>query len=214
MARTSRRFAKACGPSAIPGPAAAAAKQGTTTTPIVIGAATTEFLMRQNVISSLSRPGGNITGFTISAGVELDGKRLQLLREALPGLGRLVIVWNPSNEGARTSLRALETEARALGVQAQAIEAPNIEELDRRLGGVGRIPGAAMLTLADAFLWSQRARIVSLAARHRLPGMYPEREPRERARAPRLCPGRRASSASGRRERNPVFQPSRASIHG
>lgn len=85
------------------GPAAAAAKQGTTTTPIVIGAATTEFLMRQNVISSLSRPGGNITGFTISTGVELDGKRLQLLREALPELGRLVIVWNPSNEGARTS---------------------------------------------------------------------------------------------------------------
>jgi len=143
---------------------------------IVIGAATTEFVLRQKVIDSLSRPGGNITGFMISTGVELYGKRLQLLREALPGLGRVVIVWNPSNEGARTSLRAVETEAKALGLQARAIEASNIEELDRGLDAVGRGPAAAMLTIADAFLWSQRTRIVSLAARYRLPGMYPERE--------------------------------------
>jgi ABC-type uncharacterized transport system substrate-binding protein len=158
------------------GPAATAAKQVTASTPIVIGAATTEFLMRQKLVGSLARPGGNVTGFTISTGAELYGKRLELLREAIPGLSRLLVVWSPSNEGARTSLQAIETAAKALAVQVQSIAAADIEELDRRLGGAVRSPGTAMLTVADAFLWSQRARIVSLAARYRLPGMYPERE--------------------------------------
>ena len=158
------------------GPAATAAKQATATTPIVIGAATTEFLMRQELVGSLARPGGNVTGFTISTGAELYGKRLDLLREAIPSLSRVVVVWNPSNEGARTSLPAIEAATKALGVQVQPIEASDIEELERRLSGAVRSPGAAMLTVADAFLWSQRARIVSLAARHRLPGMYPKRE--------------------------------------
>jgi putative ABC transport system substrate-binding protein len=158
------------------GPAATAAKQATTTTPIVIGAATTEFVMREKLVESLARPGANVTGFTISTGAELYGKRLELLREAIPGLSRVVVVWNPRNEGARTSLPAIESATRALGVQAQTIAAPDIEELERRLGGLTPNPGAGMLTVADAFLWSQRARIVSLAVRHRLPGMYPERE--------------------------------------
>ena len=99
-----------------------------------------------------------------------------MLREAIPSVSRVVVVWNPSNEGALTSLPAIESATRALGLQAQPIAAPDIEELERRLGGLTPNPGAAMLTVADAFLWSQRARIVSLAIRHRLPGMHPERE--------------------------------------
>jgi putative ABC transport system substrate-binding protein len=158
------------------GPAAIAAKRATATTPIVVGAATSEYLMRQEVVESLARPGGNLTGFTISTGAELYGKRLELLREAIPGLGRVVVVWNPSNEGARASLRTIEEGGRALGVQAQPIAAADIEELDRRLGAAAGGQAAAMLTVADAFLWSQRKRIVGLAARYRLPAMYPERE--------------------------------------
>ena len=158
------------------GPAATAAKQATATTPVVIGAATTEFLVRQNLVASLGRPGGNVTGFTISTGAEIYGKRVGLLAEAIPNLTRVVVVWNPTNEGARTSLPAIETATRAHGAQVESIAASDIEELDRRLSGSVRGSGAAMLTVADAFLWSQRARIVSLAARHRLPGMYPERE--------------------------------------
>jgi len=158
------------------GPAAIAAKQATPTTPIVVGAATSEYLMRQEVVESLARPGGNVTGFTISTGAELYGKRLELLREAIPGLGRVVVVWNPSNEGARASLRTIEEGAKALGVQAQPVAIADIEQLDRRLGAAAGGQATAMLTVADAFLWSQRKRIVALAARHRLPGMYPERE--------------------------------------
>jgi putative ABC transport system substrate-binding protein len=156
------------------GPAAAAAKGATTTTPIVIGAATTEFLMRQQIVGSLARPGGNITGFTISTGPELYGKRLEILREAVPGLARVVVVWNPSNEGARASLPTIEAAARVLGVQAHPVAAREIEELDRRLRSVDG--ASAMLTLADAFLWNERARIIALAVRHRLPSMYPEPE--------------------------------------
>jgi putative ABC transport system substrate-binding protein len=158
------------------GPAATAAKQATATTPIVIGAATTEFLVREKLVASLARPGGNVTGFTISTGAELYGKRVGLLREAIPSVTRIVVVWNPSNEGARTSLPAIETATRALGVQVESIAASDIEQLDRRLGGAVRGSAAAMLTVADAFLWSQRGQIVSLAARYRLPAMYPERE--------------------------------------
>ena len=158
------------------GPAATAAKQATATIPIVIGAATTEYLVRQKLVGSLARPGGNVTGFTISTGAELYGKRLELLREAVPGLDRVIVVWNPSNEGARMSLRAIETSTKALGIQSRPLEARDMEELERGLGSTARSPAAAMLTVADAFLWSQRARIVSLAARHRLPSVYPERE--------------------------------------
>jgi putative tryptophan/tyrosine transport system substrate-binding protein len=158
------------------GPAAIAAKQATATIPIVIGAATTEFIMQQGLVRSLARPGGNITGFTISTGTELYGKRIQLLREAIPRLSRIFVVWNPRNEAAQMSLQAVEAAANAIGVQSQPIAAPDIEQLERGLGDASRNPAAAVLTVADAFLWSQRARIVSLATRHRLPGMYPERE--------------------------------------
>jgi len=158
------------------GPAATAAKHATATTPIVIGAATTEFMVQERLVASLARPGGNVTGFSISTGSELYGKRVGLLREAIPSLAQVVVVWNPSNEGARTSLPAIETATKAFGVRVRSIGISDIDELDGRLSSVRGSDPVAMLTVADAFFWSQRARIVTLAARHRLPGMHPERE--------------------------------------
>jgi len=158
------------------GPAATAAKEATTTTPIVIGAATTDFLMRQKLVASLARPGANVTGFTISTGPELGGKRLELLREAVPYLSRVLVVWNPTNDGARMALPAIESAARTFGVQAQLLAASDIAELERRLRETGTKAGTAMLTVADAFLWSQREHVVALAIRYQLPAMYPERE--------------------------------------
>jgi putative ABC transport system substrate-binding protein len=158
------------------GPAAVAAKKATATVPIVIGAATSEFLEREGLVASLARPGGNITGFILSTGTELNGKRLDLLREAVPGLRRVAIVWNPNNQGARVAVPAVETVAKTLGLETEAIEAPDMEQLARGLGKASRTPAGAMLTIPDAFLWSQRTRVVSLAARHRLPAMYPERD--------------------------------------
>jgi putative ABC transport system substrate-binding protein len=158
------------------GPAATAAKQATATVPIVIGAASSEFVVREGLVGSLARPGGNVTGFTISTGPELYGKRLELLHEALPGLSRLIVVWNPRNEGARVSLQAVEGAARTLGIQVQSIAAPDMEEMERGVGGAARNAPGALLIVADAFFWSQRARIVSLTSRLRLPGMFPERD--------------------------------------
>jgi ABC transporter substrate binding protein len=107
----------------------------------VIGAATTEFLVRQNLVESRGRPGGNVTGFTISTGAEIYGKRVGLLAETIPNLTRVVVVWNPSNEGARASLPAIETATRALGAQVESIAASDIEELGRRLSGSVRRSG-------------------------------------------------------------------------
>jgi putative ABC transport system substrate-binding protein len=157
------------------GPAAVAAKHATATIPIVVGA-TAGDLVQQGLVASLARPGGNVTGFTLSTGVELYGKRLELLREALPALNRVAILWNPQNEGSRMGLESIKTSAKALGVQLEVIEVRDAQEIERAFSDVARSRAGAILTVADAFLWSQRARIVSVAARHRLPGIYPEGE--------------------------------------
>jgi len=155
------------------GPAIVAAKRATSTISIVIGAAAID-LVQAGVVASLARPGGNVTGFLISTGAELDGKRLELLREALPSLARVAVVWNPRNEANQHKLASLEAPARALGVQLENIQARDVQDIERALGGGGRRRLDAMLALADAFLWSQRERIVAVVARHRLPAMYPE----------------------------------------
>jgi putative ABC transport system substrate-binding protein len=157
------------------GPAIVAAKGATSTIPIVIGAAAID-LVQQGVVASLARPGGNVTGFLISTGVELDGKRLELLREALPSLARVAVVWNPRNDANTNKLASLEAPARALGVQLESVQARDVQDIERALGGGRRRRMDAMLALADAFLWSQRERIVAVAARHRLPAMYAELE--------------------------------------
>jgi putative tryptophan/tyrosine transport system substrate-binding protein len=157
------------------GPAAVAAKRATSTVPIVIGATAAD-LVRLGLVASLARPGGNVTGFTISTGPELYGKRLELLREALPGLNRVAIMWNPSNEDARASLETIDTSAKRLGLHITVVEGRNAQQIDQAFAGAARSRAGAILTVADAFLWSQRARIVSASAVHRLPGMYPEVE--------------------------------------
>ena len=155
------------------GPAAAAAARATSAVPIVIGAAATD-LVREGLVASLARPGNNVTGFLISTGPELNGKRLEMLREALPALAKVAVLWNPGNPGARTSVDALERAARALGIRIDVVEVRDADSIDRAWSAVTRARAGAVLTVADAFLWSERVRIVSGAARHRLPGMYPE----------------------------------------
>src|SRR6185295_10646183 len=119
------------------GPAAIAARRATTTMPIVIGAAAID-LVRQGLVASLARPGGNVTGFLISTGIELDGKRLELLREALPSATRVAVVWNPRNDANTNKLASLEAPARALGVQLESVQARDVQDIERALGGGGR----------------------------------------------------------------------------
>lgn len=157
------------------GPAAIAAKRATAATPVVIGA-TAGDLVRDGVVASLARPGGNVTGFTITTGPDLYGKRLELLREALPSLTRVAVVWNPRFEANHAAIESLQRAARTFGVQVESIPARDVEEIERGLDRTDRRRPGAMLAVADAFLWSQRERVVAVAARHRLPAMYPEIE--------------------------------------
>jgi putative ABC transport system substrate-binding protein len=156
------------------GPAVRAAREATAVIPIVVGATASD-LVGQGLVASLARPGGNLTGFTISTGPELYGKRLELLREAVPGLDRVVVIRNPRNETTRLSLPAVEAAAKILGLELEVVEATDVRAIERAFGRLaGRRP--AVLTVADAYLWSQREQIVILAARHHMPGMYPEVE--------------------------------------
>ncbi|HZP36028.1 MAG TPA: ABC transporter substrate-binding protein [Methylomirabilota bacterium] len=155
------------------GPAAVAAKQATARTPVVVGAAAID-LVRQGVVASLARPGGNVTGLVLSTGSELDGKRLELLRETLPSLSRVAVVWNPRNEANRHKLTSLQQQAKTLGIQIESIQVREVPDMERAFGGTSRSRADAMLAVADAYLWSQRERIVALVARKRLPAMYPE----------------------------------------
>jgi putative tryptophan/tyrosine transport system substrate-binding protein len=154
--------------------AAVAAKQATSVIPVVMGAIGDP--VADSVVTSLARPGGNITGLSISTGGELHGKRLELLREIVPTVRRLAVIWNPRNPASRRNLTEAETTGHTLSVQILPLEASNQIEIDRAFSAATETRVGALMTLPDAFLWSLRSRIVTLAARHRLPAMYPEPE--------------------------------------
>ena len=157
------------------GPALVAAKQATTRIPIVAGA-TAGDLVRQGIVSSLARPGGNVTGFTISTGSELYGKRLELLREALPRLARVGVVWSARNRVSREALASVRSVADAMRLALVPMEISETHDIDTAVAGAGARRVDAILTIADAFFWSQRARIVGVINRQRLPAIYPEAE--------------------------------------
>ena len=141
------------------GQASRAAQQATSTIPIVMApVGNPEGL---GLVASLARPGGNMTGVS-TMGLDLGGKQLELLKEAVPGMSRVAVLVNPTNPGASPApWRVLEDAAQALGLTLSRIEARGADELF-----VGQ----------DAFLFSHRFRIVDFAAQHRLPmiSMYRE----------------------------------------
>jgi putative ABC transport system substrate-binding protein len=100
-------------------PAAVAAKQATSMIPIIIATATDS--VGEGLVANLARPGGNITGMA-NLDTELSGKRLEILKDVVPGLSRVAILWNPANPAHRPALGESEVAARALGVQLQPVE--------------------------------------------------------------------------------------------
>jgi putative ABC transport system substrate-binding protein len=157
------------------GPALVAAKRATATIPIVTGATAAD-LVRQGIVASLARPGGNVTGFTISTGAELYGKRLELLREAKPALGRVGVMWNSRNQVSREALGSIAPAAEAMRLAIDLIEVRDLHEIERAVAGAVGRRVEAILTVADAFFWSERLRIASLVNRYRLSAIYPEVE--------------------------------------
>src|SRR5215831_14457557 len=124
-------------------------------------------------VASLARPGGNITGST-SQSQDLGGKSLQLLKEAVPNLSRVAVLFDPVL-GTRETLRQIEVVAPALGLQLQAVEVRSPSDLDGAFATAMRGKAGAAVVLARTF-WSSRAQIAELAVKRRLPiaGLLPD----------------------------------------
>jgi putative tryptophan/tyrosine transport system substrate-binding protein len=150
-------------------PPALAAKRATTTSPIVVAAASD--LVSAGLVASLARPGGNITG-TNSLTAELSGKRLELLKEVLPRLSRVGVVWNELNPGALGTWE--ETQAAAKELQLQLLSLPIRDPNNLEVAFTTAIKGGAeaLVVIQDTFTNVHRTRIAQLAVRSRLPAVY------------------------------------------
>jgi len=152
-------------------PAALAAQKATKSVPIVFVGATDPVAL--GLVSSLARPGGNVTGISITP-ADLAGKRLEVLKELVPGLKRVAVLWRPANPSNPVQLKGAEAAAGALGVQLQLLPVSGPDDLDAAFKA---IRGAdALLQLDDPLLLGNRTRITELANRHRLRAMYGFRE--------------------------------------
>ena len=152
--------------------AALAAKQATRTLPIVFAAAGDP--VGSGLVTSLARPSGNVTGSSILA-PELVGKRLEQLKQAVPGVSRVAALWQPGGQGERTEkdmLKGAEVAARALGVRLQFVEARGPADLDRAFSDMTTARAGALTVLGSSMFFNERRRIVDLAAKHRLPAVY------------------------------------------
>ena len=156
--------------------ASLAAKQATRTIPIVFAGATDP--VADGLVISFARPGGNVTGLS-NLGPELIGKRLELLTQTVPGVSRVAVLWQPGGGGERTDkdmLKGAEVAARALKVQHQFVEARGPSDFDRAFSEMARARADALLVLPYAIMFTERRRLVDLAAKNRLPAMYPSRQ--------------------------------------
>jgi len=127
-------------------------------------------------VASLAHPGGNITGVSMMS-PELGGKRLELLREVLPQLSRLAVIWNPDVRGAVVEYKGLEAPARSLGLRLQPVEVSHADDLAAAFSAVVDARSEAVVVIsAGPLMFANRARIASLAQKHRLVSMYGQQD--------------------------------------
>jgi putative tryptophan/tyrosine transport system substrate-binding protein len=153
-------------------PHALAAKQATRTIPIVFISAGDP--VADGLVTSLARPGGNATGLS-SLTPERIGKCLELLTQAVPGVSRVAVLWQPGAVGDRTekdTLKGAELAARVLGVRLQLVEARAPADIDRAFSDMTRARAGALAVWTTAMFASERGRLVALAAKNRLPAVY------------------------------------------
>jgi putative ABC transport system substrate-binding protein len=158
---------------AVGGAATQAVQQATRTIPIVMSVVIDP--LGSGLVSSLPRPGGNVTGLSMMA-PDLVGKQLQVLKEVVPEVSRVALLWNPENPGSASQLREAEGAARTFGMRLQPLEARAPQEIDSAFAAMTKERAGALVVLADAILLNQRRQIAELAAKRRLPAVYPLRE--------------------------------------
>jgi putative ABC transport system substrate-binding protein len=150
-------------------PAALAVKHATRTIPIVMVGVGDP--VGSGLVASLARPGGNVTGL-VALSTELAGKQLESLKDVLPTVSRVAILWNPANPAHALMVREADVEARALGVQLHLVEARGPDAFDSAFAAMTSAHAGALLVLSDAMFFQHRRRLVELAATSRLPTMH------------------------------------------
>jgi putative ABC transport system substrate-binding protein len=154
-------------------PSAVAAMKATTTIPIVM---TGLDPVRAGLVASLARPGGNVTGLTVDAGGEILGKRFELLKETLPNLSRLGILWNPDVAFVRNRQTSMTETALPLGLTLIPVEARGLDSLEQAFAMMVRERAQAFVMQGDSVLFNYRGQIAEMALRNRLPAASFPRE--------------------------------------
>jgi len=159
--------------AAIGPPTALAAKPAAAKVPVVF--TTGDDPVEAGLVTSLNRPGGNITGIYIFTSV-LESKRLELLTQMIPKAALVGVLANPNNTRAQSQLAETQEAARRLGLQLQIRNATNPAEFEPAISTFAQEGAGAMIVLADPFFFNLRDRIITLAARYTLPAIYEWRE--------------------------------------
>ena len=154
-------------------PAALAAKSATTTVPIVFIASDP---LASGLVRSLARPAGNLTGLSLALGDEFSSKWLELLKEAVPNVTRVAVLWNPVNPATSHYVTVLRDAAEKLGVRLQLQAVSDPDQFDGAFATIVAESAQALIVVVDPVTARYRERVVGLAMRNRLPTMYGFRE--------------------------------------
>lgn len=148
-----------------------AAKKATTAVPIVFASVFDP--VASGIVASLARPGGNITGATIGVGGSGSaGKWVELLKEAVPGISHVAVLWNSANPASAQSVLDIQAAARALKLKLDVLDTGNATDLDRAFATIGASGAQGIIVTNDPFFSANRAKLVQFAASQRLPAVY------------------------------------------
>jgi putative ABC transport system substrate-binding protein len=150
-----------------------AAKKASATIPIVFAGAADP--VGSGLVSSLAQPGGNITGLS-SIARDLDGKRLELLKEAFPKVARVAYLWGSGGSRGNRRLTNMQAAAKALGLKLLSLEVRSLDDFDSAFARAKREGAQALITVAGSVITNQQRQVLDFAAKNRLPAMYPNSE--------------------------------------
>ncbi len=151
------------------GAAVSTAKKASPTIPIVFAAAADP--VGGGLVSSLARPGGNITGLSVMA-PDLGGKRLELLKEAFPKVARVAFLWEPGGTRGNRTLTDMEAPAKVLGLKLQSLEVRSLDDFDGAFARAKREGAQALITFPRPLITNQQRQVLDFAAKNRLPAIY------------------------------------------
>jgi putative tryptophan/tyrosine transport system substrate-binding protein len=151
---------------------AQAAQRATKTLPIVV---TTGDPVTWGLADSLAKPGGNVTGLSVLL-ADLSGKRVEILKETFPKLSRVAALWNPTGRVASPVFKETNAAAQALSLQLHSFEVQTLQDIEKALVEIPKLRSSALLVLLTPLVTLHSKRIVELALKQHLPGMYPTRQ--------------------------------------